>query len=197
MSLGSFAALHEKGSTNTKAHMCSHLKICFHFSLHFIPIFFLSVCLFLKTSLISFALYVSLLIFVCLSLHPSTLPTLSLSHCVSYFNHLFLHFTSFFAAPSATPLFRSLRKSHSLIWDMLDLVSLKATLLTPCLPLLRTNLKLFHHSLAFVRWNAAHQATFYSLSPLNANPLPDSPSSRLPHSFPFSLSPSAPFLLLH
>lgn len=70
--------------------------------------------------------------------HSVPLRSLSFSHYIFYFSCLFLHFTSVFPAPSATPLFRSLRKSHSLIWDMLDLVSLKATLLTPCLPLLRT-----------------------------------------------------------
>lgn len=31
VSLGSFAELYETGSTNTKAHMCSHLKIYSHF----------------------------------------------------------------------------------------------------------------------------------------------------------------------
>lgn len=55
------------------------------------------------------------------------------------------------------------------------------------------HLKQFHHSPGFVRWNAAHRATFHSLRPLNANPLPDSPSSRLPPSSPFSFSPSPPF----
>jgi len=58
--------------------------------------------------------------------------------------------------------FHSLRKSHSLIWDMLDLVSLKATLLTHCLPLLNTahDLKQFHHSLSFLHWNAVRQGDF-------------------------------------
>lgn len=77
----------------------------------------------------------------CVSPHTSVLlfsSPYSFSHYLFYFHSLFLHYTSFFPAPTTTPLFHSPRKSHSLIWDMLDLVSLKATLLTPCLPLLRT-----------------------------------------------------------
>lgn len=197
VSLGSFAALYETGSSNTKAHMCSHLKICSRFpSNSFLPSSFFFLSLFQKTSLFLLLFFMCLLIFSLSHSHPSPqLSLLFLSQYVFYFNCLFLHFTSFFPAPSATPLFSSLRKSHSLIWDMLDLVSLKATLLTPCLPLLRTAhyLKQFHHSPGFVRWNVAHRATFHSLRPLNANPLPDSPSSRLPPSSPFSFSPSPPF----
>lgn len=110
-------------------------------SLHFIPIFFLSISGSLKTSLsllpFQFA-YLCLLFPISVSPHPSTL-SLTHTHIASFTSTVsFFHFTSFFPAPSAAPLFRSLRKSHSLIWDMLDLVSLKATLLTPCLPLLRT-----------------------------------------------------------
>lgn len=78
---------------------------------------------------------------VCLSLFfsiiPHQLPQLSFLLALHLLPQPFLvYFTSFFPAPS--PFFHSLRRSHSLIWDMLDLVSLKATLLTPCLPLLRT-----------------------------------------------------------
>lgn len=68
---------------------------------------------------------------------------------------------------SYTPLFRSLRKSRSLIWDMLDLVSLKATLLTPPSASPQNSeayLKQFHRSPGFVRWNAAHRGeTSHSL----------------------------------
>lgn len=74
---------------------------------------------------------------LCRLLYPHSFPTPQPSLSQRFTPVVFLHFTSFFPALSVTPLFRSLRKSHSLIWDMLDLVSLKATLLTPCLPLLR------------------------------------------------------------
>lgn len=100
-------------------------------------------------------------------------PPPSLCHYIFHFSCLFLHFTSFFPAPSTTPLVHSLRKSHSLIWDMLDLVSLKATLLTPCLPVYSAGyLKLFHHSSAL----SVGMLLFYYLYPPNANPLPESPS---------------------
>lgn len=139
VSLGSFPALHETGSTNTKAHMCSHLKIWSHFPWTSVLSFFFSLThkLPLSFALFFISVFLTLSALLYLTFLPSFKP-LSRTHWIFYFNPLFLHFTSFFPAPSATHLFRFLRKSHSLIWDMLDLVSLKATLLTPCLPLLRT-----------------------------------------------------------
>lgn len=126
VSPGSFTALSETGSTNTKTHMCFHLKDALTFiSLYFFlflspPFLYRCVCLSLFFSII-----------------PHQLPQLSFLLSLHLLPQPFLvYFTSFFPAPS--PFFHSLRRSHSLIWDMLDLVSLKATLLTPCLPLLRT-----------------------------------------------------------
>lgn len=70
VSLGSFSALYEMGSTNTKAHMCSHLKICSHFPYtSFLSVF----------SLFSFAFFIAylcLLFSISLSL---PIPQLSLS----------------------------------------------------------------------------------------------------------------------
>lgn len=76
-----------------------------------------------------FFIFLYLLIFVCFSLSDSP----SILQTFSCYSPQLLHYTWFFSAPTATPLFHSLRKSHSLIWDMLDLVCLKATLLSPCL----------------------------------------------------------------
>lgn len=130
VSLGSFSALSETGSSNTKTHMCFHLKDALTF-IHLISLYFF---LFLPPPLF-------LNRCVCLSLFfsiiPHQLPQLSFLLALHLLPQPFLvYFTSFFPAPS--PFFHSLRRSHSLIWDMLDLVSLKATLLTPFLPLLRT-----------------------------------------------------------
>lgn len=74
VSLGSFAALYETGSTNTKAHMCSHLKICFHFPHTSSLCFFQTFCLSLTASLF----LLLLLIFLCFRYHPAARPTLSL-----------------------------------------------------------------------------------------------------------------------
>lgn len=141
---------------------------------------FLSFCLIPKSSL-----FLCLLIFVCFPLSPPQLPLLSLiksfTRTVSYFI-LPYSFQPLFAAS----LFHSLRKSHSLIWDMLDLVSLKATLLTPCVPLLRRAQAILNSFTVCQALSAGMLliwATFHSVSPVNANPLPESPPS------PFSFSP--------
>lgn len=128
VSLGSFTALSETGSSNTKTHVFSfERRSHFHTPHFFIPFSFSAPPFFNRC--------------VCLSLFfsiiPHQLPQLSFLLALHLLPQPFLvYFTSFFPAPS--PFFHSLRRSHSLIWDMLDLVSLKATLLTPCLPLLRT-----------------------------------------------------------
>lgn len=154
MSLGSFAALCETRSTHTKAHMCSHLKMCSHFpythslspSLSLSPFY-------------TFA-YLCLLFSISLSSHP--FPTLTLSSRLL----LRLSFSILphsFRPPSVTPLFRSLRKSHSLIWDMLDLVSLKSHFtnsLSASPEKSAGYLKQFHHSPGFVRWNDASMGKF-------------------------------------
>lgn len=74
VSPGSFAAPYETGSTNTKAHMCSHLKICSHFPYTSFLSFFLS---FSKPPSF-FVPFLCLLIFVCFSLsHARPIPQLS------------------------------------------------------------------------------------------------------------------------
>lgn len=93
-------------------------------------------CLCLSLNLPSFFFFC----FSCVFSYLCLISILSSPHCMSSFCLLIQPPSPphSFQPPFATPLFHSLRKSLSLIWDMLDLVSLKATLLTPCMPLLRT-----------------------------------------------------------
>lgn len=201
MSLGSFPALYETGSSNTKAHMCSHLKICSHVPYTSFLSFFSLFLVLSKPP--SFFHFFGWLIFACFSLshcpHPSSL-SLSHTHCVFYFNRLFLPFYLILSSPLRCSSLSFPQEEPQSYLGYVGFGELKSHF-TNSLSASPENssgyLKQFHHFPGFVHWNAAHQMTVHSLWPLNANPLPASPSSCLPLSSPVSFSPSASFLFLH
>ncbi len=175
--------------------MCSHLKMCSHFPYtSFLSFFSLSAsfskplaffCFFYRLSLSAF-LYLSP------SLNPLSLSLtlLLLQPSLSPFYLILsspLHYSSI-SFPQEEP------QSYLGYVGFGELKSHFTNSLSASPENSAGYLKQFHHSAGFVHWNVPHRATFYSLSPLNANPLPDSPSSRLP---PSSFSPSASFLFLH
>lgn len=189
MSLSSFSALEETGSTNTKAHMCFHLKkMCPRFPYTY------TFCLPLKNHSPSFA-YLSL--FSLSSLRSPHALSLSLSPSL----HLLLRpplppFYLILSSPLHYSSFSFPQEEPQSYLGYVGFGELKShfTNSLPASPESSAGyLKQFHHSPGFVCWNAAHRATFDSLSPHNANPLPDSPSSGPPS---LSVAPSLPSLWL-
>lgn len=127
-------------------------------------------------------MFAYLWLFFFLLYHPSAPPTFSRSHYICYFNRFFLRFTSFFPTPpsSATPSLSFPQEEPQSYLGYVGFGELKSHF-TNSLSVSPENstgyLKQFHHPPGFVCWNAANRATFYSLSPLSADPLPGSPSS--------------------
>lgn len=179
VSLGSFPALYETGSTNTKVHMCSHSKIC-------------------SNSLLSFALYMCLLICLPFSLSRS-LPIIQPPPPVSLPLLLQLSLHLIISSPLRYSSLSLPQEEPQSYLGYVGFGELKShfTYSLPASPEnSASNLKQFHHLPGFVCWNAAHQATFFSfLSPLNANPLPELLSIFLTSPLLFLL-PFLPLLLL-